>query len=281
MVPSVSTKYIALLGKPLGFSRASAMQNAALRACGLDALYVPLECEPEDLPVLLAAFRRLPFLGFAVTKPYKMKILDYLDSVDLLAAQIGSCNTVKLENGCLVGYNTDGTGFVKALAGHTTLAGKRMLILGAGGAARALAFACAAGGVRKIQIMNRTQMKAKALAEDLYIGTGVQAESLVWDENALRQAAEQTDILVNATGVGMQPHEGQSPVGAGCLHSRLLVCDLAYNPEKTQLLLDAERIGCCTMNGLDMAVYQGAQQFELLTGHRAPCEEMRRSMQRP
>lgn len=278
MLPSVATRYIALLGWPLGFSRASAMQNAALQACGLDALYLPLECRPEDLPVLLPALRRLPFWGFAVTKPYKVDILRYLDDVDPEARKIGSCNTVKLENGRLIGYNTDGTGFARALAEQTGLSGKRMLVLGAGGTARALGFACAMRGVGSIRIMNRTLSRAQALARDLAAGAGVQAEALPWDEPALRDAVRQADILVNATGVGMQPHEGLSPIAADCLLPHLLVCDLAYNPPATRLLLDAAKIGCRTMNGLKMAVYQGAAQFEILTGRRAPCGEMLRVM---
>ncbi|MDR3767531.1 MAG: shikimate dehydrogenase [Butyricicoccus sp.] len=280
MLPSVSTHYIALLGKPLGFSRASAMQNAALRACKIDALYFPLECTQDDLPVLLPAFRRMPFFGFAITKPLKVKIMDYLDSVDLMSGQIGACNTVKLENGCLVGYNTDGTGFAQALAEQIDFTGKSMLVLGAGGAARAITFACAVHGIGQIQIMNRTEERAQALALDLVHGTGVQAEALPYQTAIPREIMEQVDILVNATGLGMQPYIGRSPIAADCLMPHVLVCDLAYNPLATQLLLDAKKIGCQTMNGLKMAGYQGAHQFELLTGHQAPYEQMLSQMQR-
>lgn len=280
MLPSVSTRYIALLGKPLGFSRASAMQNAALRACRLDALYFPLECTEDDLPVLLPAFRRMPFLGFAVTKPLKMKILDYLDSVDLMTGQIGACNTVKLENGCLVGYNTDGTGFVQALAEQIDFTGKNMLVLGAGGAARAISFACAVHGIGGIQVMNRTPANAQALTRDLIHGTGISAEALPYCAQIPRDIMQQVDILVNATGLGMQPYVGRSPLAPDCLMPHVLVCDLAYNPSETQLLLDAKKIGCRTMNGFQMAVYQGAHQFERLTGHQAPYEQMLSHMQR-
>ena len=132
----------------------------------------------------------------------------------------------------------------------------------------------AARGMARILIANRTAQKAQALAHDLLAGTSVQAEALSFDSDTLGRAMDCVDILVNATGIGMQPHEGQLPIAANCLLPRVLVCDLAYNPPATRLLLDAEQIGCRTMNGLKMAVYQGVRQFEILTGRRAPFEEM-------
>ena len=277
---SARTKWVALLGKPLGFSKSPAMQKHAFAAAGVDAVYLPAECEEDQLAAILSAARCLPFLGLAVTKPYKVKILSYLDAVDPAAMQIGSCNTVKLESGRLIGYNTDGIGFADALAEQTALAGKTMLILGAGGTARALSFACASRGMARILVANRTAQKAQTLAYDLSAGTSVQAEALSFDSDTLGRAMDCVDILVNATGIGMQPHEGQSPIAANCLLPRVLVCDLAYNPPATRLLLDAEQIGCRIMNGLKMAVYQGVRQFEILTDRRAPFEEMLQVMKR-
>ena len=137
-----------------------------------------------------------------------------------------------------------------------------------------VAILSAARGMARILIANRTAQKAQALAHDLLAGTSVQAEALSFDSDTLGRAMDCVDILVNATGIGMQPHEGQLPIFANCLLPRVLVYDLAYNPPATRLLLDAEQIGCRTMNGLKMAVYQGVRQFEILTGRRAPFEEM-------
>lgn len=192
---SARTKWVALLGKPLGFSKSPAMQNHAFAAAGVDAVYLPAECEEDQLAAILSAARCLPFLGLAVTKPYKVKILSYLDAVDPAAMQIGSCNTVKLESGRLIGYNTDGIGFADALAEQTALAGKTMLILGAGGTARALSFACASRGMARILVANRTAQKAQTLAYDLSAGTSVQAETLSFDSDTLGRAMDCVDIL--------------------------------------------------------------------------------------
>ena len=272
MIPTVFTRYIALLGQPLGFSMASVMQNAALRACGLDALYFPLECQQDDLTVLLDAFRRMPFLGLAVTKPFKIKILDYLDCIDPIAERIGSCNTVRMEAGCLNGINTDGDGFADALYDvFEEFHGKSMLVCGAGGTARALSFACASRGMGQIGICNRSLDKANRLAWELK-QFGANACSFPIEE--IPDVLRQFDILVNATGLGMQPYEGQSPISAEALFPQLFVCDLAYNPSRTKLLEDAEKKGCRVMNGFAMAVYQGVRQFEFLTGKEAPVSIM-------
>lgn len=272
MIPSVSTRYIALLGQPLGFSKASAMQNAALRAYDMDALYFPLECSTDDLPVLLPALRRMPFLGLAVTKPLKMRIVPYLDEIDPAAARIGSCNTVRFQDGRLIGFNTDGLGFADMLRAHYgSFQNKNLLVCGAGGTARALCFACAAEGIGRIRVANRSFDHAQELTSALS-KTGVQAEALTLAN--VPDALADTDILVNATGLGMQPHEGESPIPAGVLSSHLFVCDLAYNPPRPRLLEDAAQAGCRILNGFDMSVYQGARQFHLLTGKIPPLDVM-------
>ena len=278
LIPTTHTQFIALLGNPLGFSKASVMQNTALRAAGLDILYFPLECQQEDLPVLLPAFRRMPFAGLAITKPFKVKILSYLDEIEPSAKQIGSCNTVRLHDGRLTGYNTDGYGFTDALHKHYgDFQGKTMLVCGAGGTARAICFACAAQGIGRIRIVNRSLQNAQALAEGLnQQGIDAEAYPLADAEKLLPD----TNILVNATGLGMQPYEGQSPLPDIILPPHLFVCDLAYNPPRTKLLLDAEQAGCRVMNGFDMSVYQGARQFWLLTGKQPPLEIMFETMQK-
>lgn len=273
MSVSTRTGLIALLGHPLGFTLAPDMQNRAFRALGLDALYLPVECEEGDLSTLLAAFRRMPFVGLAVTKPLKISILSHLDALDATVAQVGSCNTVCLQNGQWIAHNTDGDGFADALnEAYGDIRGATLLVLGAGGASRALCFACAACGAGRILLASRTQQTAHALAQAVSRHTRVPCEALPWE--SLPTALPDADILVNATGLGMEPHLGQSPLPAALLRPHLFVCDLAYRPAQTRLLADAEAAGCRTMNGLGMAVYQGARQFTLWTGQSAPVSLM-------
>lgn len=279
MSVSTRTGLIALLGRPLGFTLAPAMQNSAFRALGMDALYLPVECEADDLPVLLAAFRRMPFIGLAVTKPLKISILPYLDELDPLVAQIGSCNTVCFKNGRWTAHNTDGEGFADALTGaYGDIRGATLLVLGAGGASRALCFACAARGAGRILLVNRTLETARALAQAVSLRFPIPCEALPWGE--LSSALPKADILINATGLGMEPHVGQTPLPAALLSPRLFVCDLAYRPARTRLLADAEAAGCRTMNGLAMAVYQGARQIKLWTGYDAPIGFMSDTLRR-
>ena len=269
---SVHTKLVALLGSPLGFTMAPAMHNTTYAECGLDYLYFPVECSKADLPVLLSAFRRMNFAGFAVTKPLKMEIMGYLDEVTPLAAKIGAVNTVKNEGGRLVGYNTDGYGFAQSLySAYGDYTGKTMFVFGVGGASRSLCFDCAERGIRRIYLCSRHE---NTLASELIAKAGIEAIWIPQYTDAVPDYIAQSDILVNASGVGMEPHLGETPVDSSVLRPDLFVCDLAYNPPATRLLLDAEQAGCRTMNGLKMVAYQGARQFEIFTGKSAPYEKM-------
>ena len=275
---SVRTKLIALLGKPLGFTMAPAMHNEAFAACGLDCLYWPVECGAEELPALLEAFRHMNFAGFAVTKPLKVEIMRYLDEVTPLAQKIGSVNTIKVSDGRWIGHNTDGFGFAQSLYNrYGDYSGKTMFVFGAGGAARALCFECAERGIRTVYLCSRHE---NTLAQELTEKTGVQA---VWIRQGSAQIADAiagSDILVNGSGLGMQPHLGETPVDAGLLRPALFVADLAYNPAKTRLLEEAEALGCRTMNGLEMCVLQGARQFHIWTGAPEPVDRMTETLTR-
>lgn len=260
---SARTKWVALLGKPLGFSKSPAMQNHAFAAAGVDAVYLPAECEEDQLAAILSAARCLPFLGLAVTKPYKVKILSYLDAVDPAAMQIGSCNTVKLESGRLIGYNTDGIGLCRRARG-TDCARRQNHAhpwCGRHGASAQLCLRICV--VWRVSWLQTALHKRRRRWHTIFRPEqACRPRTLSFDSDTLGRAMDCVDILVNATGIGMQPHEGQSPIAANCLLPRVLVCDLAYNPPATRLLLDAEQIGCRIMNGLKMAVYQGVRRLK-------------------
>ncbi len=274
-----STKVYALFGDPVAHSLSPAMQNAAFSSLGLDCCYVPFRVRPEDLPTAVAALRALGMGGANVTIPHKERIVSYLDEVDAEAALIGAVNTIVNREGWLVGYNTDGRGFLEALAVEAGFSpeGKAAVLLGAGGAARACAFALALKGARHLFIFNRTPYRAAALADELRAKTGCSASAAgLHEEKILRQALEEADLVVHASPVGMHPHAEDPPIiDPALLKPHLLVCDLVYNPPETKLLRLARAAGCRVVGGVGMLVHQGALAFSLWTGREAPVGLMR------
>jgi shikimate dehydrogenase len=264
-----------LLGHPVAHSLSPAMQNAVLRALGLGYEYRLMPVPPEGLVEKVAELRDGDVAGFNVTIPHKVVIIPLLDELDETASTVGAVNTVVNRDGRLKGYNTDCLASTRALRGaYGDLAGCRVVVLGAGGAARAVASGLASHA-EWIKIIARDEEKAKALAKQVR----GQADAEVRG-GGLGEAAEtirSADILVNATPVGMSPDRDRSPVEAGALHPGLLVFDLVYNPERTSLLADAEAAGARTLGGLTMLVYQGAEAFRLWTGRVAPEALMMRA----
>ena len=261
-------RLIYLLGYPVAHSVSPVIQNAAIRALGLDSEYRLKPVPPGQLGRAIEELREDSIAGFNVTTPHKVEILDLLDEVDPTAKMIGAVNTVINTGGVLKGYNTDCVAAVRALMEvYGDLGGCRVLILGSGGAARAVAYGLApyAGWIR---IINRDAVKAELLVEEVRSRTGAFIESCGIDE--VRDVVGSADILINATPVGMSPNSGCSPVDAKVLHSGLTVFDLVYNPECTMLLRDAEAAGARTLGGLKMLVYQGMEAFRLWTGTDAP-----------
>lgn len=274
------TRLMALLGKPLGQSFSAAMHTQAFRALSLNCVYMPIESEADELKALIGGMRVMNFIGFNVTKPYKVEVIQYLDELDELAQLIGAVNTVKVKDGKLIGYNTDGMGFVDSLAElNFQVKGKRFLILGAGGAARAVAVTLAFEGAESIVLTDLYPNLAEELAQHLNINIRPCASTIpTGDQEALKAAIESCDCIINASGVGMYPHPERTPVDKELLRPELLVCDLTYNPEKTQLLLDAESIGCTILNGLGMLLGQGARAFEIWLERPAPVDVMRQTL---
>jgi len=247
---------------PVGHSLSPVLQNAGFQARKMDAVYLPFLV--HDLRDFLAAVGPLGIAGFSVTLPHKEKILRHLDGCDPLAASIGAVNTVVVRGrGKLYGYNTDYVGVLRALERRIPLRGSRVLILGAGGAARAVAFALAQAGAR-VCIWARRAARARALAR------AVEGEAV--GRSLLRK--EFFDAIVNATPVGMYPRADQSPLETRELNCRL-VFDTIYRPQRTKLIQLAERRGIETVSGMEMFLAQGAAQWEIWTGERAPEKQMR------
>ena len=258
------TQVYGVIGYPIGHSLSPVMQNAGFAAKRINAVYLPFLV--RDLRDFLQSVEPLGINGFSVTIPHKERIIDHLDDCDALAARIGAVNTVVVRGGGkLCGYNTDYVGVLQTLETRIPLRGSRVLILGAGGAARAVAFALAQAGA-SVCVTARRMNRAKSLAK----AAGGEAV----ERRRLR--TEFFDAIVNATPVGMHPHSGQSPLEANELNCRL-VFDTIYRPRKTRLLQLAERRGIETVTGIEMFVAQGTAQFEIWTGERAPTATMRRA----
>jgi len=266
-------KVYGVIGDPIEHSKSPQMQNAALRNAGIDAIYTKFHITDNKLDEAIQGFRRLRIAGFNVTVPHKITVMKHLDNVDELAQDIGAVNTVHNDNGKLIGYNTDGYGALESIKKVTTTEGKGVCVLGAGGAARAIAFTLASESKPKeVYILNRTKEKAEKLAKEIAEKTGVRITGAGLDETDI---LERTDILINTTSVGMHPKTGESPLPKEALHSEMVVFDIVYNPLKTRLLMDAEEKGCRIITGENMLIMQGAKAFEIWTGGKPDLDSMR------
>lgn len=275
----INTKMITLIGTPLGQSYAARMQNKAYRTAGLNMCYHYTEAGSEHLKEMIDSVRYMPsYGGCAVTKPNKVKVLEYLDELDPLCQKMGSSNTVlKLPDGRLRGYNTDGVGFHMSLKEEAGIdvAGKTFFIIGSGGAGRAIASIVAYHNAKKVYITDAFEESGRELVKDLVENFEADAEFVPAGEYEKLKASE---IVVNATGVGMGASIGKSPVPADIFSSEQFCFDACYNPDKTQFLLDAEACGCRILNGLGMSLYQGAAQIEIWTGVKAPVDVMKQEL---
>jgi shikimate dehydrogenase len=276
-------RFVGLIGHKLKHSISPQFQQAAFDYLGLDIRYELWDTEKDELPGVVQGIRGFSKLGANVTIPYKEAVLPLLDKVDQLARRIGAVNTIVKKDDKLVGYNTDASGFMKALEeeGGFVPKGKRAILLGAGGAARAVGFALVGAGVKSLVILNRTQDRGEALAWDLKIAD-TEVIALLWKDGRTLKALGECDLLVNCTSVGMKDStaEGKSPIGVGLIPKRALVYDVVYNPIETPLISAAKKAGARTLGGLSMLVYQGAAAFELWTDQPAPVDIMMRMAKR-
>jgi shikimate dehydrogenase len=268
---------LGIIGYPIGHSISPAFQQAALDHCGIDGTFQAWEVAPDRIPEFIRGLRRPEVLGINVTVPHKEAVIPHLDTVDDWATEAGAVNTIVHRQGRLSGHNTDGYGFLRALkdARGFVPRGRRALVLGAGGSARAVVLALARDGVAHLSIANRTTERAQALAK-VARRRGVPSQGIGLTGPELAAAAAQADLIVNCTSLGMYhgPAEGQTPLTRQQIPTASLVYDLVYNPAETPLLREAALAGARTLGGLYMLVYQGAAAFEMWTDHPAPVAVM-------
>jgi shikimate dehydrogenase len=277
--PGITGKTVlcGLIGDPVEHSLSPAMHNAAFRALGLDYVYLPLHVRSEDLAAAIKGARAFNIRGLNVTIPHKVEVMALLDEIDPLAKQIGAVNVLLNNSGRLTGYNTDAQGFLHMLSGYgIEPQGKEIVVLGAGGAARAICFALASSGA-SLTILNRTAAWAQDCADAISKAFGTQINALKLDRENLAYALQGAGMLVNATSAGMLPDAGATPVDRDLLGPHLTVLDIVYNPIQSKLLKEAAKSGAKTINGLEMLVWQGALAFERWTGHQPPLDIMRKA----
>jgi shikimate dehydrogenase len=272
---------LSVFGDPVEHSKSPPMHNAALAECDIDAQYARLHIRPGELA---QAVRLLPcngFIGTNVTLPHKAAMLALMDEVDEHAKKIGTVNTVVVDGEKLRGFNTDGPGFSRAVRSEFSayLRDLRVMILGAGGGAgRAIAAQCAMENCARLVLVNRTFEKAQSLAEELQsLLRGARVEAVPWDEAQLKSQIAHTDLVVNATSIGMKSGD-PSPLPGALILPRLLVYDTIYTAAKTPLLKAADEAGARSANGLSMLLHQGALSFEIWFKREAPLEAMRAAL---
>jgi len=275
-----NTVVCGLIGDPVEHTMSPAMHNAAYQQMGLDYVYIPFRVRADELGKAIDGMRAFNIRGLNVTIPHKVAVIPFLDKLDPLAEKIGAVNTVVNDNGVLTGYNTDATGFLRALTEKgIEVRGKKAMILGAGGASRAVSLILADSGAERLIILNRAQELdwAYELAGNISQLYNMDAKAGQLNRESLDSVMERIDvsILVNATSVGMTPDVNNTPIDADLLRPGLAVFDVIYNPLKTRLLMEAEAAGARTVSGIEMLVWQGVLAFEKFTSHEPPPDLMR------
>ncbi len=269
-----NVKLFLLLGDPVEGTLSPAIHNSAFRTLGLNNIYVPVKVQLDNLPEIVEAIRNLKVAGFNVTVPHKVSIIGLLDKLDESASSVQAVNTVVNRGGKLVGYNTDGEGALQNIQSKIgPVKNKRVVILGAGGAARAIAYSMAKAGA-DVTVANRTPARGKALAAIIRKRLRKKIALTPLRKPALKKSISSADILINATTVGMEPKPNETLVTADMLHPKLVVNDIVYKPMRTKLLKEAERAGAKTIDGLGMLVNQAAISFKIWTRSEPPVKVM-------
>ncbi len=280
---------LAVIGDPVAHSLSPAMHNAALAAAGIDLCYVRIRLAPEELSEGVERMQAAGFVGFNATIPHKAAVRELVDETTEVAGRIGAVNTVAFENGAVVGHNTDGPGLRRAVreAFSMDLGELRVLVLGAGGGAgRAAAVQCAMDRCERLVLANRTEEKARALANELsailhdadrLAGPSDRLVAIPWEERALERELGQVDLIVNASSLGMKRTD-PDVLPQRLVQPHHLVFDMVYSPPRTRLMAEAEAEGARTCNGLGMLLWQGVLAYEFWFNREAPVEEMRRAL---
>lgn len=280
MAKSFRQELVGVFGYPVDENPTVVIQDAAFEAAGLFWHYLTLLVKPEDLGDAMQSIRALNLKGMNMTIPHKVACIPFLDEVDKSAKLIGAVNTVKNDGGRLIGYNTDGQGFTRALREENVpLEGAVIALLGAGGAARAIAVETALAGASRLYIINRNEERGRALADVINEKTDCEAEYIKWEGTA--KIPDGIDILVNATSVGLYPDTSVPNIDMPGISKKLVVCDGVHNPPQTPFLKEAKKLGAKkTISGQGMLVYQGAIGFEIWTGEPAPVDVMMNALKK-
>ena len=279
MIPITGhTQLTCLLGSPVAHSKSPMMHNEAFSQLGIDCVYLAFDVQPDNLENTILGLQAVNARGFNLTMPHKTAACQFCNELSPAAQIIGTINTVVIDNGKLIGHTTDGIGFMRAIKeAGVDLIGKKMTILGAGGAATSIFVQAALDGVAEISIFSRPgnfYNRAKDIIEELKKHSKTKIHLFTFeDEPILRQEIKESVLLVNGTSVGMAPNVDSSIINdASMFHKNLFVSDIIYNPEETKFLKLAKEAGCQTQNGLNMLLYQGAEAFKLWTGAEMPVE---------
>lgn len=280
MAKNYRAELVGVFGDPVEGNPTGVMEEAGFAALGLNFRYLTIKVTPEDFDTAIRSLKPLHFRGINLTMPHKIAVLPYLDELSPAAAIIGAVNTVVVRGEKLYGDNTDGRGFVEALRREgLSPAGRTITLLGSGGAAKAIAVECALAGAKRITVVNRTPQHGEALVDTLRTHTDTQADYLPWSHQL--PVPQGTDILINATPVGMRPREREAPdLDYTTVGPDMLAADVAFDPADTLFLARCAGQGARCVNGLGMLACQGALNFTLWTGVQAPLEEMRQALAR-
>ena len=271
-----STNIVGLIGHPVEHSFSPPMHNAAFDALNMDCAYVAFDVNPNDLKSAIEGAESLNIKGFNVTIPHKVDVMQYLDELDEVARLIGAVNTIDFKN--LKGYNTDGIGAVKAIEEVTSIKNKNVVVVGAGGASRAISFYIAKYGAESLTILNRNEAKAESLASDVS-DSGLIGEVAYDSINAIGNYMEGADVLIDTTPLGMHPNISDEPiVKADMMDEDLVVFDAVYNPNETVLIKEAIKANAKPVYGIKMLLYQGAESFKIWTGKTAPVDVMEKAL---
>ncbi len=277
MIISGKTRICGVIGDPIEHTLSPIIQNAAFKALDLDYVFLAFKVSPNQVDKAIAGMRALEIVGLNVTMPHKEAVIKHLDQIDENAKFLNAVNTIHNKDGQLIGYNTDGIGAIKALKENgSNPKGKKILLLGAGGSARAIAYALAKQ-TDELIILNRTVSVAKKIVNLLNktLNKKILADSLTTQK--IREHIQQSDILINATSVGMKPNSNQSLIPKQLIKPKMTIMDIVYNPVETKLAREAKSAGAKVVSGTEMLIYQGAASFEIWTGKTAPVEVMRKA----
>ena len=274
---SGKTRVYGVIGDPIEHSLSPVIHNAAFADLGLESVFLAFRVKPAEIGNAVNGMRALGIHGLNVTMPHKTTVIPHLDEVDKIARFLNAVNTIHNKNGKLWGFNTDGVGALKALRENgVDPKGKKVLLLGAGGASRAIAYTIA-HEADELVILNRTVKPAKELARQLrqLLPKKISADAL--SPEAIEDNLMDSEVLINATSIGMKPNVNETPVNPKWLRTNLAVMDIVYNPLETKLAKIAKEAGAKVVSGVEMLIYQGAASFEIWTGKSAPIQVMRKT----